>query len=149
MDQFDANEHLKIQGLQGTVVQVQGGVDGRALSTMDKDDLRSLARQASLGSAARRRLYGAVGDLKVGDGDGEWVVLHGHGGECSFGGRVARRDTSCHPILPGQGCRWNDLLVLAPRFVGKGRKGTVAGSNNPRAFICHRIGPSQQHPPQR
>lgn len=67
---------------------VEADIDGRALSTMSKDELRSLARQASpaLHSASRKNLYAAVASLKEGDAGGEWVALHGS--EC-FGGRGA------------------------------------------------------------
>eukprot|EP00903_Cladosiphon_okamuranus_P010248 g9703.t2 len=58
-----------------TVVKAE--VDGRALSTMSKRELRALARQAALTSAYRKRLYAAVGALKDGDAGGEWVALHG------------------------------------------------------------------------
>lgn len=54
---------------------VEADIDGRALSTMRKGDLRSLARKACLDKASRRSLYAAVEDLKDGIGaDGERVL---------------------------------------------------------------------------
>lgn len=86
---------------------VEADIDGRALSTMSKDELRSLARQASpaLHSASRKNLYAAVASLKEGDAGGEWVALHGS--EC-FGGR----GRSCWRFF------WGALLVCPLPVLG-------------------------------
>ncbi|CAM9135492.1 unnamed protein product, partial [Hapterophycus canaliculatus] len=67
--------HIGIQELQQTIVE--SNIDGRAMGSMVKDELRILAKKASLDKVSRRRLYVAVDDLKAGGGDGEWVALFG------------------------------------------------------------------------
>lgn len=56
---------------------MESNIDGRAMGSMDKSELRSLARRAYLDKVSRWRLYTAVDDLKAGGGDGEWVALYG------------------------------------------------------------------------
>lgn len=64
------------QGLQGAVVTAD--MDGRALSTTGKRELRCLARESGLDKTCRRRLYAAIEDLKggVAGADGEWIALN-------------------------------------------------------------------------
>lgn len=76
---------------------VEGDIDGRALSTMVKGELRLLARKAALGSTSRKRLYAAVGALKGGDAGGEWVALHGS--ECMGVGVVVDGVLLCCAVL--------------------------------------------------
>lgn len=58
---------------------VEANIDGRALSTISKSELRCLAREGGLDKTSRRRLYAAIEDLKSGaaSADGEWIALNG------------------------------------------------------------------------